>query len=57
MAKERKIRKGMKVICAMWDRSKVATINYYNPVTGKVDLRYKGSKGVCVADIEECVIV
>ncbi|MBK5722921.1 hypothetical protein JGH11_18795 [Dysgonomonas sp. Marseille-P4677] len=55
--KERKIRKGMTVICALWDRSKVAIINYYNPQTGEVSLRYRGDKGEYQAKIEECVIV
>lgn len=49
------IRKGTKVICLIFGHD-IATINYYNPNTGEVGLRYKGSKAEYSANINDCKI-
>jgi len=55
--KKKQIRKGTKVICALWNKSEEAKVNYLNPNTGMVGLRYKGSKAEYTASINDCVRV
>lgn len=53
----KKIRKGAKVICPIWDNTQEAVINFYNPSNGEVSLRYRGQKGEYSANINDCKIV
>lgn len=39
-----KIRKGTKVIYPIWDKTAIATVNYFNPFSKEVGLRYKGER-------------
>lgn len=44
----------MLVICSLYGSEK-AKVNYYNPNTGEVGLRYKGSKGEYSASINDLI--
>ncbi len=51
----KKIKKGARVICSLYGNQE-AKVDYYNPTTGDVDLRYKGSKATWTAHESQCKI-
>ena len=54
---KKEVKKGTTVICPIWDKTKKAKVNSYNPLNGIVSLRYKGSKAEYSANIDECKIL
>jgi hypothetical protein len=50
------VKEGAKVRCSLFG-NQIATVRYYNPASGEIELKYPASKYVTSTNITNCIIL